>query len=156
LDTAITMIDYTLRSATSVDTDALAAFLRSIKLSDHAVLAAGTRYGLVFDSEALIGAVGLELGQGVSLLRSAGVAPASRGKGLGVALTQAALEAAAAHGPRVYLFSTGAGAYWQRFGFVEVPVDELVRALPDAPQVRYYAANGWLPSEIAWRLEWRA
>jgi hypothetical protein len=53
----------------------------------------------------------------------------------------------------VYLFSTDAGEYWTRQGFYEVPVPELVEALPDAPQVHHYRNIGWLPTEIAWRLE---
>ena len=36
-------------------------------------------------------------------------------------------------------------------GFHEVPVPELVAALPAAPQVRHYDALGWLPTEVAWR-----
>ena len=52
---------------------------------------------------------------------------------------------------RAYLFSTEAGAFWSRQGFREVPVPELVAALPDAPQVRHYDQQGWLPDEVAWR-----
>ena len=52
---------------------------------------------------------------------------------------------------RAYLFSTDAGAFWARTGFREVPVPELVAALPAAPQVRHYDALGWLPTEVAWR-----
>jgi hypothetical protein len=38
-------------------------------------------------------------------------------------------------------------------GFREVPVSELVAALPEAPQVRQYAALGWLSTEVAWRCD---
>ncbi|MEP7115425.1 MAG: hypothetical protein ABI862_19335 [Ilumatobacteraceae bacterium] len=47
-------------------------------------------------------------------------------------------------------FSTDAGAFWSRQGFRKVPVPELVAALPDAPQVRHYEQQGWLPDEVAW------
>lgn len=53
----------------------------------------------------------------------------------------------------VYLFSTGAGGYFSRLGFRRVAVDEVVAALPDAPQVRRFSELGWLPREIAWRLD---
>jgi hypothetical protein len=32
-------------------------------------------------------------------------------------------------------------------------VPELVAALPDAPQVHQYSRMGWLPTEVAWRLD---
>jgi predicted N-acetyltransferase YhbS len=75
-----------------------------------------------------------------------------RGHGIAAALTQEAVDAAMRGGCRaIYLFSTEAGAYWRRFGFHEVPVSEVVAALPEAPQVRQYAALGWLQTEVAWR-----
>jgi predicted N-acetyltransferase YhbS len=51
----------------------------------------------------------------------------------------------------VYLFSTGAGSYYQRIGYCEAPVDEVVAHLPDVPQVRHYKRNDWLSTEIGWR-----
>lgn len=99
-----------------------------------------------------IGCIGLEHGEGVSLLRSAAVLPWARGLGVGRALAQSALTLASLRGDRaVYLFSSDAGAYWQRLGFEEVPVDELAAALPDAPQVKSGLTRGWLPSETAWK-----
>jgi N-acetylglutamate synthase-like GNAT family acetyltransferase len=84
--------------------------------------------------------------------RSAGVLLPWRGMGIADALARAAIDAAARAGcRRIYLFSTGAGEYWRRLGFQEVPVPELVAALPETPQVRHYTALGWLPTEVAWR-----
>jgi len=37
-----------------------------------------------------------------------------------------------------------------RQGFREVSAPELVAALPNAPQVRRYDQQGWLPDEVAW------
>jgi N-acetylglutamate synthase-like GNAT family acetyltransferase len=144
-------MSFTIREAHRGDGPALAALLTACGLSTHAILWPGTRYWLAEGAAGAVeGAVGLELGAEAVLLRSAAVLPERRGAGIGAALTRAAI--AAAGDAAVYLFSTGAGPYWQRLGFVEVPVDELVAALPDAPQVRHYAERGWLPDEVAWVL----
>ena len=149
------MSTYLIREATHIDADMIHALLEESDLSTHAVLADGTRYWLAQRADGTpIGAIGAEYGTGGNavLLRSAAVQPPSRGQGIGAALLQRALDEATASGcERAYLFSTGAGAYWSRLGFREVPVPELVAALPDAPQVRYYDQHGWLPDEVAWR-----
>jgi N-acetylglutamate synthase-like GNAT family acetyltransferase len=147
------MSAYAIRVATPTDAEAICAILTESELSTHAVLAVGTRYWLAqrVDGEP-VGAIGIELGVGAVLLRSAAVRPDARGQGVGAALLRIALNAAAATGyRRAYLFSTDAGVFWSRQGFCEIPVPELVAALPDAPQVRHYDEQGWLPDEIAWR-----
>lgn len=103
------------------------------------------------------GCIGLEHGgQGVSLIRSAVVIPEARSQGLGRALVRSALTQASLRGDHtVYLFSTGAGDYWKRFGFVPVGVSELAAALPDAPQVRSGLERGWIQDELAWKLDLR-
>lgn len=140
-----------IREARSDDQPALEALLALGDLSVYGLLAPESRYWLASGPEGVLGTVGLEYGPRAVLLRSAVVHPQWRNRGLGAALVRTALGAAAAQVPDVYLFSTGAGPYWQRFGFVEVPVSELVDALPNAPQVRYFADKGWLPDEVAWR-----
>ena len=80
--------------------------------------------------------------------------PDHRGNSIGTRLLETAVNGARDQQKRnVYLFSTDAGEYWTHQGFQEVPVSELVEALPDAPQVHHYRDIGWLPTEIAWRLE---
>jgi N-acetylglutamate synthase-like GNAT family acetyltransferase len=135
------------------DLPRLQAVLTQVNLSTNDVMAERTRYWLAADAQGQpVGAVGLEFGAAAVLLRSAAVSPALQGHGLGAALVQRALDATLAAGYRqIYLFSTEAGSYWQRHGFREVPVPELVAALPDAPQVKHYEQLGWLPTEIAWR-----
>lgn len=142
-----------IREAMEADRERIAGLLSAIQLSADGILTAGSRYWLAEDERAqAIGVIGLEYGSGAALLRSAGVLPEWRGAGIGAALVATALAAAQADGCRhVYLFSTGAGLYWQRYGFDEVPVDELVQALPESFQVRHYETLGWLPTEIAWR-----
>ena len=141
-----------IREATTHDLETLKALLESSHLSTAHVLEEGTRYWLAELEGEAVGAIGLELGDGAVLLRSAVAHPNHRGSGLGSGLTRHALEWARASGfGRAYLFSTGAGAFWSRQGFLEVPVSELVEAMPTAPQVGYYRANGWLRAEVAWR-----
>lgn len=145
----------TIREAERADADAIRALLAACELGSNDVLAAGTRYWLAEDGAgAAVGVIGMEIGGGAALLRSAGVRADLRGRGLGARLLQALFEGARERGiARVYLFSTDAGSYWTRRGFREVPVPELVAALPDAPQVRHYDDLGWLPTEVAYRLD---
>jgi N-acetylglutamate synthase-like GNAT family acetyltransferase len=145
-------VELAIREARYTDAAALDALLAECGLSSHGVLAPATHYWLAERGGEVIGAVGLEFGFGAALLRSAAVRPAARGQGLGAALLWWALDQARAGGyQRIYLFSTGAGAFWSRQGFREVPVPELVAVLPDAPQVRHYHEQGALPDEVAWR-----
>ena len=142
-----------IREAMPSDRERLYPLLASAHLSTDAVLVEGTRYWLAEDSDRqVVGIVGLEYGAQAVLLRSAVVSPALRGQGIAAALVELALESAASAGYScAYLFSTGAGPYWIRRGFYEVPVPELVAALPAAPQVLRFEAMGWLPTEVAWR-----
>ena len=147
----------TIREAATADAAHVVELLAHAGLSIEGVLVPGTRYWQAFDGNArLVGVVGLELSDdGVAaLLRSAAILTPLRGRGFGAALVERALAAAREAGyRRVYLFSTGAGPFWERHGFYEVPVSELVAALPDAPQVGRFEALGWLPNEVAWRLD---
>ncbi len=105
------------------------------------------------ENDSVVGCVGLEHGSQASLLRSAAVLPTHQGLGIGQALSHAAIEHSREREDRaIYLFSTHAGPYWQRLGFVPTPVEDLVRALPTAPQVRSGIERGWLAEEAAWVL----
>lgn len=101
-------------------------------LGDNDVLAPGTRYWLALDAEGVpVGTIGAEYGADAVLVRSAAVHTRARSQGVGAALLTRALAEAQRMGyQRAYLFSTDAGAYWLRQGFREVPVPELVAALP--------------------------
>jgi N-acetylglutamate synthase-like GNAT family acetyltransferase len=135
------------------EADRVIGFLQQHDLVTEGVLAPNTRYWFAVNPHGdVVGVIGLELGDGAALLRSAVVAPDYRKHGVGSTLVIQAFSACRASGIyRVYCFSTGAGAYWQRFGFVEVPVSEVVAALPAAPQVVDFERRGWLPKETAWR-----
>ena len=98
------------------------------------------------------GCIGLEQGQGASLIRSTAVLPAMRSRGLGRALVLSALTHASLRGDQVvYLFSSEAGDYWKRFGFVPATVPEIEAALPNAPQVKSGLTKGWIHDEQVWK-----
>jgi amino-acid N-acetyltransferase len=66
----------------------------------------------------LVGVVGLEVYGASALLRSLAVRADQRGRGLGQALTRAALRQAQARGVRrIYLLTETAAPFFERFGF---------------------------------------
>ena len=146
-------MDIVIREAGHADLFNLQGLLTQVGLSAADILTPGTHYWLAMDdTEQPIGVIGFEAGHDAVLLRSVAVKPSLHGQGIGTRLVKHALAAAAAHNYRyVYLFSTDAGTYWQRQNFHEVPVSEVVAALPGAPQVKEYERLGWLPTEVAWR-----
>lgn len=102
-----------------------------------------------------VGIVGIEPMIDAALIRSLYVAESARRRGIGAQLLGAARKAAHTRGARaLYLFGTGAGDYFKRFGFVEVPVAQLVSALDGVPQVEFYKARpDQLAREAAWHLD---
>lgn len=137
-----------------VGNDSLELLLKLLEQSGlytSSVTVHGSSYWLASLDGLGVGCIGLEHGQDASLLRSAAVLPEFRSSGVGRALTLHALEQARLRGDRaVYLFSTDAGAYWQRFGFVEIPVLALAQALPDSSQVQSGQRLGWLERDQGW------
>jgi N-acetylglutamate synthase-like GNAT family acetyltransferase len=142
-----------IRTAGPGDKEVVEAVIRSCDLSVDGILAPGTLYLVGCVNAEIIGAIGLEgYGGPACLLRSLAVLPDYRRRGIGAELMNAAHDAARSAGASViYLFSTGAGAYYQQIGYREVSVDDVVGHLPDVPQVRHYKRNDWLSTEIAWR-----
>jgi N-acetylglutamate synthase-like GNAT family acetyltransferase len=144
-----------IREATIRDAAALRSFLAAQGLPTDDILAPDTVYWLAETAtKEVIASAGLELGSQAGLLRSVATAKMHRGKGLGKRMVDRALRRARSHGLRhVYLFSTGAGKYFAGLGFAESPVEQVVVAVPHAPQVIRFAALGWLSSEVAWRID---
>jgi type IV secretory pathway protease TraF len=117
------------------------------------ILDADSRYWGAFADQQLVGLIGCEYEGEFALLRSAIVDSAWRSRSLAARLTRLLLQDARAAGvAAVYLFSTDAGSYWIKQGFMPVPVQELVEHLPNAPQVRLFARIGWLPTEVAYKM----
>jgi len=130
------------------------ALIETDDLRSEDILAEGTHYWGAFSCDRLIGVIGCEYTGRYGLLRSALVAHAYRGQGIAAQLTQTLLQAAHKTSLKaVYLFSTGAGDYWKRQGFIEVPVHEVVSLMPDAYQVKLFDRLGWLPTEVAYRYD---
>ena len=99
-----------------------------------------------------VGVIGVEPSLDAALIRSLYVTDTMRKRGIGAELVAAARKAAHTRGARsLYLLSTGAGAYFSRFGFVEVPLAQLLDALAMVPEVKYYLAR---PSELAPEAAW--
>lgn len=85
--------------------------------------------------EMIVGAAGLEVHGDAGVLRSVVVAPSERGTGLGIALTANRLVAARERGlDAVYLLTTTAADYYERFGFrpfARADVPEAVARCPE-------------------------
>lgn len=78
----------------------------------------------------IIGCVGLEIYGGAGLLRSVAVDIAHRGLGLGIQLTETALELAKQRGVRtLYLLTETASDFFLRFGFQRITRAEVDPAL---------------------------
>ena len=141
-----------LRQAALADFPTIVALLTRCGLHTSSVTPEGSTYWIAELDGVLGGCIGLEHGEGASLIRSTAVLPEARGQGLGRALVQSALTQATLRGDHtVYLFSQEAGDYWRRFGFVPVGAQEIRAALPHAPQVRSGVLKGWLAHEQAWK-----
>lgn len=144
-----------IREARPSDYPRVSELLKAAHLSAHDLgLLRGVFWVLADGSEMVQGFIGFEVFGELALLRSAVVAPQLRGQGFGARLTSHALNWARKNAiTHVYCFSTDAGEYWQRFGFAAAPVNEVVAALADASQVKHFERMGWLPTELAWRLD---
>ncbi|GGO37827.1 GNAT family N-acetyltransferase [Deinococcus humi] len=143
-----------LRQATPEDFPTVLALLAGCGLHTASVTPEGSTYWIADLNGVPGGCIGLEHGEGVSLIRSTAVLPQARSQGLGRALVLSALTHASLRGDRgVYLFSQEAGDYWARFDFVPVGADEVSAALPDTPQVRSGVLKGWIHDEQAWKRE---
>lgn len=144
---------YTIRIATPADEAHIADFVAQHHMVAP-VFGASSWWVACDQRGAVCGTIGAEYSTTAWLLRSAVVAQQARGHGVGGALTHRLIHAARhQHISAVYCFSTDAGDFWQHMGFVEVPVAELLAALPQAPQVAQFAALGWLATEVAWRYD---
>jgi N-acetylglutamate synthase-like GNAT family acetyltransferase len=125
--------------------------LEGSELYTSSVTFASSSYWIALFDGLDVGCVGLEHGFQASLLRSMAVSPQFRSSGIGRTLALFALEQARKRGDRaVYLFTSDMGPFWTRFGFAEVPLERLVQALPDVPQVQSALNLDWLEESRAW------
>ena len=89
------------------------------------------------DNDGIEGAVGLEKYDSVALLRSAVVAPARRGSGVGRQLVEHLLERAEEAGiTELYLLTTTAENYFPRFGFMPTTPAAVPQELKSSAEFR--------------------
>ncbi|WP_291426909.1 GNAT family N-acetyltransferase [Deinococcus sp.] len=152
LNPALTDTHIRLLQAAPGDFGTIHTLLKECGLYTSSITPEGSTYWLAMLDGLPGGCIGLEHGNGVSLIRSTAVLPQFRGHGLGRALVSSALTQASLRGDHtVYLFSSEAGDYWQRFGFVPSSPAEVEAALPEAPQVKSGVLRGWIQDEQVWK-----
>lgn len=138
-----------IRLAAAADKQTVSNVFHEAGLDTDATLESGTTYWVLERGGQPVGAVGLEHGDGVSLLRGAAVIPSARGSGLGRRLIMSALQYAQGRGDRaIYMFSKGQD--WGAFGFQQVPLAVVMGDIPDAPQIQAFRARGERPGGTTW------
>ena len=138
-----------IRAATPADYRAVLKVMQGAGLDTDGVMVLGTTYWLMEKDGEAVGAIGLEHGDGVSLLRGAAVSPSARGQGLGRALVMSAVTHAQLRGDKsLYMFSTGGD--WESFGFTQIPLAIVMSDIPDAPQVTHYRQSAARPGSTTW------
>src|SRR5258708_28365520 len=112
------MTNLTIRPAVAADVETVIQLLSDAKLSVPGVAEHFDSFLVAERDQTIVGAIGLEPRGADALLRSAVVAPAERGSGIGRELYMRIAELARARGiARLYLLTTTAAEYWTRFGF---------------------------------------
>lgn len=82
------------------------------------------------DGSRIVGCAAVELYDDAGLLRSVAVDPSSRGQGLGIRLTEAALALGRERGARtMYLLTETAAEFFPRFGFRAIARDQVAPAV---------------------------
>ena len=126
--------EFSIRTATADDVDAVEAALRASELPlDGLRDQFGEAYAIAESDGRLIGVEGIEVHGNDGLLRSAAVVSQWRGKGVGDALTRDRIEWARRRGLRsLYLLTTTAADYFPRFGFASVDRDTAPAAVRES------------------------
>ncbi|MBI4497675.1 MAG: GNAT family N-acetyltransferase [Chloroflexi bacterium] len=117
--------DMTITPASPGDLAAALALLGEAALPTAGVADHFAHFLVARRGDSLVGTAGLEVYRDAALLRSVAVAADWRNRGLGQALTQAALDRARSRGGHMaYLLTTDAADFFGRkFGFVPLPRD---------------------------------
>ncbi|GAA5513183.1 hypothetical protein Dcar01_01909 [Deinococcus carri] len=138
-----------IRLAGPQDKDTVTRVFHDAGLDTEEALAPSTTYWVMERGGQPVGAIGLEHGDGASLLRGAAIVPSARGGGLGRRLVMSAVNYAQGRGDRaIYMFSRGGD--WGNFGFQQVPLAVVMGELPDAPQIRAYRTRSERPGGTTW------
>jgi N-acetylglutamate synthase-like GNAT family acetyltransferase len=112
-------------------------------------------YLVAYIGNEAVGVIGVEPKIDAALIRSLCVDESMRRHRIGSALVAAARKAAHTRGAlHLYCFSTDAGEFFLRHGFMRVPVEDVTKALPGVPQVEFYLARpDELAREVAYHLD---
>ena len=118
------------RRATATDAGAVRALLRNAQLPIDGVPDDLAHFLVAQLGEMVVGAIGLEPYGDSALLRSAVVAPAVRGTGIGDQLVKALIDNARSAGARhLILLTTTAEGWFPRFGFERIERGEVPAAV---------------------------
>jgi amino-acid N-acetyltransferase len=99
-------------------------------------------YLVVWDGKRLVGVVGLEMHGGRGLLRSLAVDPASRGTGLGKALTKEIFSRADSNGVNtIGLLTTTAEKFFEKQGFTLIPREEIPEWIKESKEFKIYCPS---------------
>ncbi len=119
-----------IRSAHPGDLSEIRRLLASADLTTAGVGDHLGAYEVAEDDGRIIGSAGLEVYGSAALLRSVAVEPAHRNRGLARELVRRLIARAAAGGvDEVYLLTTTAAGYFQRFGFEAIARDDVTPAV---------------------------
>ena len=129
------LTEHTIRAAQPADLDAVIELLTEASLSIPGVAEHFADFLVAERDGTIVGAVGLEMRGRDAFLRSAVVAPAERGTGIGRALTERITEMARGRGVEtLWLLTTKADGYWKRHGYDYVSRDEIPESVKVSPQ----------------------
>ena len=136
-------MDVPITSARPVDLPAVKRLLHDSGLPDRDVVAPLLANFLVARrGSVLAGVVGLEALGTCGLLRSLAVAPAERGRGLGIELTRSLERRARRLGiAQLYLLTTTAEAFFARLGYRVIPRDSAPAAIQGTTEYRELCAS---------------
>ncbi len=141
-----------IRSASMEEFGIIFERLKEIPMQWEDIDPARSLFHAAFDGEAIVGFARFEPDERGALLGSLYVEPAYRKAGLGQAIVEYAEELTRQRGlPQLFVFSTEAGGFFQRLGFVETPVEWTVQTIPHSPQVEWYVQHPhYLAEEVTY------
>ncbi|KAB2863569.1 MAG: GNAT family N-acetyltransferase [Anaerolineae bacterium] len=126
--------------------------LKAIPMQWEDIDSARSLFQAAFDGDSIIGFARFEPDERGALLGSLFVEPAYRKAGLGQAIVEYVEELTRQRGlSQLFVFSTEAGGFFQRLGFVEIPVEVTVQTIPHSPQVEWYVRHPhYLAEEVTY------
>lgn len=148
------MVQYKIRPATDRDLKYLKNILSGNKQKNNIIINDASLYFIAVTTKSkIIGLIGAEICNENALLRSASIAGTYKNKGIGKKLVQTLLEALKKRNIRtVYLFSLTSGEYWQKFGFKQCKIQEMIDKFSGSPQVSANVVDHSIWNDISWRL----